>query len=40
MVPDWTLDPVTVYAEWPSNAPKQGLIKLLVDALANHALTP
>lgn len=40
LVPDWTLDPVTVYAEWPSNAPKQGLIKLLVDALANHALTP
>lgn len=34
VLPDWKLDPIEVYAEWPSNAPKHGLIKLLVNALS------
>lgn len=31
--PDWTLNPVDVFAVWPANAPKHGLIHLLLDAL-------
>jgi len=27
---DWTIDPISVFAVWPSNAPKDGLIKQLV----------
>lgn len=34
VLPDWQLDPIDVFAEWPSNAPKHGLIKLLVGALS------
>ena len=34
VLPDWTLDPIEVYADWPSNAPKNGLINLLVDAIS------
>jgi len=30
VLPDWTIDPIDVYAVWPSNAPKDGLIKQLV----------
>ena len=33
VLPDWNLDPIEVYAEWPQNAPKNGLISLLVDAI-------
>jgi len=28
---DWTIDPINVFAVWPSNAPKDGLIKHLVN---------
>ncbi len=34
VLPDWKLDPVDVYAEWPANAPKAGLIKLLIAELS------
>ena len=34
LLPAWKLQPVDVYAEWPSNAPKNGLIKLLVGELS------
>ena len=30
---DWTIDPISVFAVWPSNAPKDGLIKHLVQYL-------
>ena len=30
---DWTIDPIDVFAVWPSNAPKDGLIKQLVNFL-------
>lgn len=29
----WTLEPASVYAVWPPNAPKDGLIKLFLDSL-------
>jgi len=33
VLPEWKMEPIEVFAEWPSNAPKNGLIKLLVDAI-------
>ena len=33
---DWTLNPVEVFAVWPSNAPKTGLIKLLINELSSR----
>ena len=35
VLPDWELDPIDVFAVWPSNAPKTGLISLLMTELAN-----
>ncbi|NKB75668.1 MAG: LysR family transcriptional regulator [Gammaproteobacteria bacterium] len=34
VLPDWNLDPAYVTAAWPANAPKHGLIKLLVNELS------
>lgn len=34
VLPDWTLDPLDVFATWPSNAPKDGLIKLFIDEIS------
>lgn len=34
VLPDWKLVPIEVFADWPSNAPKYGLINLLVDAIS------
>ena len=34
VLPAWKLEPVEVYADWPSSAPKFGLINLLVDAVS------
>jgi DNA-binding transcriptional LysR family regulator len=34
---DWTLDRASVYAVWPPNAPKDGLIKLFLDFLSDAA---
>lgn len=36
-IPDWTLAPIAVFAEWPANAPKNGLIHLLVNALTEQS---
>ncbi len=33
VLPDWKLDPIDVFASWPSNAPKHGLIKLFVNTI-------
>jgi len=33
VLPEWELDPLEVFATWPSNAPKNGLIALLVGEL-------
>lgn len=34
VLPDWKLEPIEVFAAWPSNAPKNGLINLLVNAIS------
>ena len=34
VLPEWKLDPIEVFAAWPSNAPKDGLINLLLDAIS------
>jgi len=33
ILPDWSVDPINVFAVWPSNAPKNGLVKHLVQFL-------
>lgn len=33
VLPDWKLDPIDVFATWPSNAPKHGLIKLFIGEI-------
>ena len=33
VLPDWQLDQLHVFAEWPANAPKHGLIHLLISSL-------
>lgn len=38
VLPNWELDPVEVFAQWPANAPKDGLIKLLVGELSQARL--
>lgn len=38
VLPDWSLSSVGVYAVWPSNAPKDGLVKHFVDFLAQSTL--
>ncbi len=35
VLPNWELRPISVYAEWPANAPKHGLIHLALDALTH-----
>lgn len=34
VLPDWTLRAIDVFAVWPANAPKHGLIHLTLDALS------
>jgi DNA-binding transcriptional LysR family regulator len=36
VLPDWTLDSINVYAVWPVNAPRNGLIKQLINFLKNN----
>jgi DNA-binding transcriptional LysR family regulator len=33
VLPEWKLDPIGVFAVWPSNAPKAGLINLFMAEL-------
>ncbi|MCV6591720.1 MAG: LysR substrate-binding domain-containing protein [Silicimonas sp.] len=35
LLPDWQADPVDVYAVWPANAPKHGLVHLALAALSD-----
>ncbi len=37
VLPDWTVTPVGVYAVWPSNAPRDGLVKQFVEFMAVEA---
>jgi DNA-binding transcriptional LysR family regulator len=34
VLPNWEVRPISVYAEWPANAPKHGLIHLALNALS------
>jgi hypothetical protein len=34
VLPSWELSSISVFAEWPANAPKHGLIHLALDALS------
>jgi DNA-binding transcriptional LysR family regulator len=34
VLPDWSLETIKVFADWPPNAPRNGLIRLFVDELA------
>ncbi len=36
VLPQYLLDALSVFAEWPTNAPRHGLIKLLVNELAAY----
>jgi DNA-binding transcriptional LysR family regulator len=38
VLPDWELPSISVFAEWPSNAPKYGLIHLALNALSSSQL--
>ncbi|GLQ33815.1 transcriptional regulator [Amylibacter marinus] len=38
VLPDWTTDPVGVYAVWPQNAGKRSLTKLFVDFLTQNSI--
>lgn len=34
ILPEWELPSISVFAEWPTNAPRKGLIRLALDALS------
>lgn len=36
VLPDWQLHPIDVFAVWPTNAPKHGLIHLALDAVSQR----
>ena len=36
VLPSWSMGPIDVFAEWPSNAPKGGLIHLALDHLSGR----
>lgn len=36
ILPDWTIPPLEIFAVWPANAPKHGLIHLALDALSRQ----
>ena len=38
VLPTWKLDPINIFATWPSNAPKHGLIKLFVNYISEQKL--
>ncbi len=40
LLPEWELRPLAVFAEWPANVPKHGLVKLLVGELGRAMLDP
>jgi DNA-binding transcriptional LysR family regulator len=40
VLPDWELRPISVFAEWPANAPKHGLVHLALDALSQTKPQP
>ncbi|WP_420413141.1 LysR substrate-binding domain-containing protein [Roseibium sp.] len=39
VLPEWSVEPVGVYAVWPPNVPKQGLSRLFVDKISGQLST-
>jgi len=37
VLPNWSVEPVGVYAVWPSNAPKDGLVKRFIEFLVTES---
>lgn len=40
VLPDWTVEPVGVYAVWPPNAPRDGLTARFVECLSSRSDAP
>jgi len=38
VLPTWKIEPINIFATWPSNAPKHGLIKLFVNYISEQKL--
>jgi len=38
VLPSWKLEPINIFATWPSNAPKLGIIKLFVNFISDNKL--
>jgi len=38
VLPAWKIEPINVFATWPSNAPKHGLIKLFLNYISEQKL--
>jgi len=36
LLPDWELTPIDVFAVWPANAPRQGLVRLILEDLSRN----
>ncbi len=36
VLPQWEVKPIDAFAVWPANAPKNGLVRLMVDELSRH----
>jgi DNA-binding transcriptional LysR family regulator len=34
VLPDWELDPIQMYLDWPVNAPRRGIIRLFVNEMS------
>jgi len=39
VLPSWKLEPIGIFATWPSNAPKHGLIKLFVNYIGDSKIS-
>jgi len=39
VLPAWKIDPISIFATWPSNAPKHGLIKLFINYISDQNLS-
>ena len=38
VLPAWKLEPINIFATWPSNAPRDGLIRLFIDYIHTNKL--
>jgi len=38
VLPTWKIEPINIFATWPSNAPKHGLIKLFINYISEEKI--